>query len=141
MLEETVGEKTIRDGLTKYLKKHEFGNAVTDDLWSAISDSWVGAEHNFTVQEMMDTWTLQMGYPIVNFDQNNETNIYTIRQERFFKAASVTNDTEIDARKEEQRHYQWIVPVSFQTDLEDYPQQFLVLNKSESELFRFFRVF
>ncbi len=30
-------------------------------------------QHNFTVREMMDTWTLQMGYPLVTFEQMNGT--------------------------------------------------------------------
>ena len=68
-----MGETTIKAALTHYLSKHEFGNAVTNDLWSAISEKWDSmraishsryTDFNFTVQEMMDTWTLQMGYPI-----------------------------------------------------------------------------
>ena len=46
-------------------------------------------EHNFTVSEMMDTWTLQMGYPVVNFERLNNTRRYTITQERFYKAMKV----------------------------------------------------
>ena len=30
-----------------------------------------------------------MGYPLIVFDQQNDTNIYTIRQERYFQAISV----------------------------------------------------
>merc|ERR1719414_1663260 len=40
MLESTVGEEVLRNGLSKYLKTHKFGNAVTNDLWQAISDAW-----------------------------------------------------------------------------------------------------
>ena len=40
MLEDAVGETTIKAALTHYLSKHEFGNAVTNDLWSAISEKW-----------------------------------------------------------------------------------------------------
>ena len=63
----------MKAALTFYLNKHEFGNAVTNDLWSSISEKWDSmrstsrsryTDFNFTVQEMMDTWTLQMGYPI-----------------------------------------------------------------------------
>ena len=43
----------------------------------------------FNVREMMGTWTLQMGYPLVTFEQQNDTNIYVIRQERFLKAMNV----------------------------------------------------
>ena len=68
-----MGESTIKAALTYYLNEHEFGNAETNDLWSAISEKWDSmrstsvsryTDFNFTVQEMMDTWTLQMGYPI-----------------------------------------------------------------------------
>lgn len=101
MLEGMVGEAVLRKGLTSYLNKHKFANAVTQDLWSAISEEWekdprknadneVGFEGNFPVRQMMDTWTLQMGYPIVSFVQHNTSNIYTITQERFLKAMNVS---------------------------------------------------
>ena len=90
MLEKMVGQETIRTGLSSYLKKHRFGNAVTGDLWQAISEAWNGTQRNFSIPEMMDTWTLQMGYPIIIFEQQNATNIYTIRQEKFFKASNVS---------------------------------------------------
>ena len=89
MLEKMVGKDTIRAGLTNYLKKHRFGNAVTGDLWQAISEAWNGTARNFSIPEMMDSWTLQMGYPIIIFEQQNATNIYTIRQEKFLKATNV----------------------------------------------------
>lgn len=128
MLERTVGEKTIRAGLSSYLNSHKFGNAVTNDLWRAVSEAWNDTYHNFTVQEMMDTWTLQMGYPLVVFDQLNDTNIYTIRQERFYKAMNI-NDSSITNRLDQDSDYKWIVPVDYETNLEDFRDSF-ILNKS-----------
>ncbi|XP_059093631.1 endoplasmic reticulum aminopeptidase 1-like isoform X1 [Tigriopus californicus] len=136
MLEDLVGEKTIRDGLTHYLKEHKFDNAETNDLWDAISRSWDSGKYDFTVKEMMDTWTLQMGYPLITFDQQNDTNIYTIRQERFLKSMNV-NDTEIQERRHEQDDYQWVVPLTFHTDLEDFPTHKFILNKSQTMDFEF----
>ena len=124
MLESTVGEDVLRKGLSKYLKTHKFKNAVTDDLWQAISEAWEDfkkdkmsnhsdtmktnktnqqtnptnlyssagnsiKDYDFTVKELMDTWTLQTGYPIVTFTQQNDTNIYTIDQQRFLSAYKV----------------------------------------------------
>ena len=121
MLESTVGEEVLRNGLSKYLKAHKFGNAVTNDLWQAIQEAWDdykkrkqsnkskpvkkngtksssdifptssdnAMDMDFTVKEMMDTWTLQTGYPIVTFTQQNDTNIYTIEQQRFLSAYKV----------------------------------------------------
>lgn len=97
MLEDTVGELILRKGLNKYLQDHQFSNAVTNDLWHAISQEWQESQvqdkrkkrekryiqgEQFSVSEMMDTWTLQMGYPIIMFDQHNDSNIYTIKQTR-----------------------------------------------------------
>ena len=49
-----------------------------------------GSDHyNFTVKEMMDTWTLQTGYPIVSFVPTNVTNIYSIQQSRYLTALKV----------------------------------------------------
>ena len=69
MLENIVGEQTIRKGLSRYLNRHKLANAVTNDLWTAISDAWdSNKKYNFTVQDLMDGWTLQMGYPLIVFD-------------------------------------------------------------------------
>ena len=50
MLERLVGEQTIRSGLSRYLKRHEYDTSVTSDLWVAISDAWNNKKYNFTVQ-------------------------------------------------------------------------------------------
>jgi puromycin-sensitive aminopeptidase len=39
MLFEHLGEKTFRAGLQIYLKRHQYGNAVTTDLWKALSEA------------------------------------------------------------------------------------------------------
>jgi aminopeptidase N len=35
-LESTMGEDAFRDGMRRYMKRHAYGNAVTDDLWAAL---------------------------------------------------------------------------------------------------------
>ena len=125
MLEATVGEEVLRNGLSKYLKTHKFANAVTNDLWQAVQEAWNEYKMHklendsqftrrnatkskssnslplsndkvndleFSVKELMDTWTLQTGYPIVTFSQQNGTNIYTIDQQRFLSAYKVRTE-------------------------------------------------
>ena len=41
------------------------------------------------------------------------------------------NDSEIQERKNEKK-YEWIVPLSFKTNLDDLPTQKFILNKSKS---------
>ncbi|PVD39140.1 hypothetical protein C0Q70_01768 [Pomacea canaliculata] len=82
MLEAIIGKDKFFEGVSHYLKKHEWGNAVTDDLWQALSE--VDGAHN--VKRIMDTWTLQMGFPYVSLSfstsANNNT-IITATQTRF----------------------------------------------------------
>jgi puromycin-sensitive aminopeptidase len=60
MLEQFLGEETFRRGLVHYLSAHAYGNARTEDLWAALAH--VSGK---PVKEIMDTWTKQPGYPVV----------------------------------------------------------------------------
>lgn len=60
MLEQYLGESRFREGVSHYLREHEYANTETSDLWDAIE---------FTtgepVRAMMDSWIWQPGYPLV----------------------------------------------------------------------------
>ncbi len=60
MLENFIGEKNFRAGLHNYLKKHEYANATTEDLWKSL-----GSASRKPVIQMMNTWVRQTGYPII----------------------------------------------------------------------------
>jgi len=60
MLEQYLGAETYRDGIRHYLRKHSYGNTRTTDLWDAIEEV-SGAP----VRDLMNTWILQGGYPLV----------------------------------------------------------------------------
>lgn len=61
MLHAYLGEEAFRKGLQDYLARYQYGNATTDDLWAALSET-----SGKPVKEMMDCWTKQTGYPVVN---------------------------------------------------------------------------
>jgi puromycin-sensitive aminopeptidase len=63
MLEQYLGEETFRDGIRTYLKQYAYANATTKDLWSALE-----AASGEPVGDIMDTWILQGGYPLVSVD-------------------------------------------------------------------------
>jgi aminopeptidase N len=54
MLERYVGQDAWRDGVRRYLRKHAYGNAVTDDLWreveAAARQPVLAIAHDFTLQ-------------------------------------------------------------------------------------------
>lgn len=66
MLEDFIGEANFRAGLHSYLKKHEYSNATTEDLWNSL-----GSASRKPVRAMMDSWVRQIGYPVVEASAGN----------------------------------------------------------------------
>ncbi|XP_077156720.1 glutamyl aminopeptidase [Paroedura picta] len=73
MLQDWISPENFKTGCQKYLTDHQFRNAKTDDFWKALE-----AASGKPVKEVMDTWTRQMGYPVLNVDSNSR-----ITQKRF----------------------------------------------------------
>jgi puromycin-sensitive aminopeptidase len=60
MLEQYLGAESFRAGISLYLRKHEYDNAETTDLWDAIEES-----SRQPVRAVMDSWVFQPGYPLI----------------------------------------------------------------------------
>ncbi|ETN76612.1 peptidase family M1 [Necator americanus] len=75
-----LGEPTFQDGLRLYLKKFQYDNAITLDLWEAL-----GKASGQDVAKLMSGWTKQMGYPVVTVSskQQGTSRILTLSQRRF----------------------------------------------------------
>jgi puromycin-sensitive aminopeptidase len=78
MLEQYLGAATFRDGIRIYLDRHAYANTVTADLWSALE-----AASGQPVGEIMDTWILQGGYPLLSVEGD------TVSQEPFAYSKAV----------------------------------------------------
>ncbi|XP_002738532.2 endoplasmic reticulum aminopeptidase 1-like [Saccoglossus kowalevskii] len=76
-----LGYDAFRNGLQDYLSAYAYSNAKNDNLWSAFTKSGENGEDKVIVKDVMDTWTLQMGYPVVTLSRNDDT--ITATQERF----------------------------------------------------------
>ncbi|KHJ81160.1 hypothetical protein OESDEN_19154, partial [Oesophagostomum dentatum] len=75
-----LGEPTFQAGLRLYLKKFQYDNAVTLDLWEAHHEA-----SGEDVVKLMSGWTKQMGYPLVTVSdkQQGTSRILTLSQRRF----------------------------------------------------------
>lgn len=78
MLEDFVGKDEFKKGIQNYLKSFNYSNAATSDLWANLNQV-TGPDIN--VPEIMDTWTRQMGFPVINVKRIE--NSWTLSQERF----------------------------------------------------------
>ncbi len=61
MLEQYLGADAFRAGISLYLKKHEFANTETTDLWDAIEEA-----SRQPARALMDSWVFQPGYPLLH---------------------------------------------------------------------------
>ena len=59
MMEDFMGEEDFRRGISNFLKKFSFQNAVTEDLLSELSAI---SSEGLNVTHIMNTWTRQKGY-------------------------------------------------------------------------------
>lgn len=101
-----LGEETLRKGVSNYLQKHKYGNAEQDDLWASLTTEAHKNKilpQNLTVKTVMDTWTLQTGYPVITVTRDYKKNTADITQERFVK----------DAVKLKEKESCWWVPLSY----------------------------
>ncbi|XP_013907456.1 PREDICTED: glutamyl aminopeptidase [Thamnophis sirtalis] len=100
MLEDWISPENFRAGCQKYLTDHEFNNAKTDDFWKAMEE--VSGK---PVKEVMDTWTRQMGYPVLKVNNSKST----VTQQRFLL------DPKADPSKPSSPFsYKWNIPVKWE---------------------------
>ena len=91
MLERFLGEDIFREGLRNYIAQHQYQNAVTGDLWTALANA-----SNQPVAEIMDTWVQQTGYPVLDISTiAGGVEELGISQKRFVYE-NLTNPDEID---------------------------------------------
>ncbi|KAG7213582.1 hypothetical protein KM043_002837 [Ampulex compressa] len=112
MMENFIGSDIFYAGITTYLNKFAYQNAETADLFKILQDA-VGSEINIT--EIMDTWTRQKGFPVVNVKKSG--NIYTLTQKRFLADPDAVSDP-----SESDYGYKWTIPITYITNRTSTPK-------------------
>ncbi|XP_061008048.1 endoplasmic reticulum aminopeptidase 2 [Dama dama] len=131
MLKDFLSEETFRKGIIHYLKKFSYRNAKNDDLWHSLSNNCLESDstssgfcysdskktsntlaflrENVELKEMMATWTLQKGIPLVVVKREGRS--LRLQQERFLSGVS-KEDPEWGTLQE---RYLWHIPVTYST--------------------------
>ncbi|XP_069834611.1 glutamyl aminopeptidase [Dendropsophus ebraccatus] len=118
MLEDWITPEKFKLGCQNYLKKYEFKNAKTDDFWASLAEA-----SNQPVKDVMDTWTRQMGYPVLSVESGN-----TVIQQRF-----VLDPKANASHPESPYNYLWNIPVTYYTTNNNV-KHLSVYNKSATSL-------
>ncbi|XP_047740791.1 aminopeptidase N [Hyalella azteca] len=110
MMNHFLSEPTLRQGLTNYLNHFKYKSAEQDDLWRFLTEQAhqdKNLPQDLTVKDIMDTWTLQMGYPLITVTVKGDGSAM-LSQERFL---CVKNENSTDTHD-----YRWWVPISFTSE-------------------------
>ncbi|CAL1297547.1 unnamed protein product [Larinioides sclopetarius] len=120
MLEKYIGDD-FREGISRFLARHSFGNAGAQDLWEALA-----APKGLNVSRVMDTWTRQMNYPYLSVNCSGGESC-TLRQHRFLEdpetAQLSAQPTPYD--------YTWHIPLMYRTSNNDEVTHLLINSTDE----------
>ncbi|XP_027211487.2 aminopeptidase N [Penaeus vannamei] len=132
MMSNFLNENTFRRGLNEYLQSLTYDNAESDDLWrhltaAAHEDGTLPQE--VTVKMIMDTWTLQKGYPVIKVERSADGKSASVSQERFLLVR--------DENSSDTHDYKWWVPLTYTTQSEanfNQTQAMVWMKDSEAQI-------
>ncbi|XP_006162311.1 glutamyl aminopeptidase isoform X2 [Tupaia chinensis] len=113
MLEDWITPEKFQMGCQIYLERHKFKNAKTSDFWEALEEA-----SGQPVREVMDTWTAQMGYPVLTVSGRRN-----VSQKRFLLDSGADPSQPPSALG-----YTWNIPVKW---TEDNVSHITFYNRSE----------
>lgn len=111
MMENFIGEEIFYGGISTYLNTYIYHNAETADLFNILQKA-VGKHINVTA--IMDTWTRQKGFPVVNVQKSG--NKYKLTQKRFLADPDASFDP-----SDSPYGYKWTIPITYITNRSSTP--------------------
>ncbi|XP_040894081.1 aminopeptidase N-like [Toxotes jaculatrix] len=103
MLSDFLSEPVFVQGLSSYLSHFAYSNTVGNDLWHHLQMAVKANNVSLPspVQDIMNRWVLQMGFPVVTID----TTSGKVSQKYFLL------DPESDVTIKSPYNYEWLIPV------------------------------
>ncbi|GJQ73763.1 hypothetical protein Trydic_g18704 [Trypoxylus dichotomus] len=150
MMEHILTTEIFRKGLTNYLTEMQYGAAQPSDLWrglqAAVDELDAEILGDFTVEEIMETWNSQAGFPVVDVSRNNNGRI-VLSQSRFFLNTTTdsTNTrwiipinyvTSSNVDFTDTKPTLWLTTASQTTDIEIAEDEWIILNKQSTGYYR-----
>ncbi|XP_038896093.1 aminopeptidase M1-like isoform X2 [Benincasa hispida] len=109
MLQIYLGDDKFQKALSEYIERYAWKNAKTDDLWAVISE-----ESGTQINSMMNTWTKQMGYPVISVKSRDNT--VEFEQSHFLLSGQHSDS-------------QWIIPITLSVGSYNKQKNFLLETK------------
>ncbi|XP_070165338.1 thyrotropin-releasing hormone-degrading ectoenzyme [Polyergus mexicanus] len=83
MLHGVINDTAFRNGYRKFVARWNYSTANVDDFWEAMAEETVDLPAEITLFNMMNSWILNHGYPIVSVTRDYEKGTAIVKQQRF----------------------------------------------------------
>uniref|UniRef100_A0A8C2WIS1 Aminopeptidase n=1 Tax=Cyclopterus lumpus TaxID=8103 RepID=A0A8C2WIS1_CYCLU len=134
MLRDFLTPEAFEIGIIRYLKRYSYQNTVNSHLWESLTDvsdvcrmkhkefcsqrsKWYPGDE-LDVRAIMDTWTLQEGFPLVTVEVRGRE--VRLSQERYLK----TDDHSLT------EGFLWQIPLTYMTSASKTTHRFLLKTKT-----------
>lgn len=116
MLREFLSPEDFKRGIIDYLKRYSYQNTFNTHLWKSLSAQ---SENQVDVRTMMDTWTLQEGFPLITVEVRGHE--VRLSQERFLKGSDSSKTS----------GFLWHVPLTYITSSSSTVHRFLLKTRTD----------
>uniref|UniRef100_A0A6G1SC99 Aminopeptidase N n=1 Tax=Aceria tosichella TaxID=561515 RepID=A0A6G1SC99_9ACAR len=147
MMNHFLTDRVFKAGLQRYLRALKYSNAEQSDLWAHLTaaqqmfrrgnnnsnsnSSLSSADNNddleaIDVGKVMNSWTLQIGYPLVTLTRDYNKNTARLEQVRYqpYKPQEETSNSsnrtsesaqleKVNDRKQQQQEQRWEIPITY----------------------------
>ena len=132
MIYTVMNESTFFHGVSNYLKNFIYSNAVQDELWFFLTNVTDSSKlGGYSIKQIMDTWTLQEGYPVLMIERNYSNHSLTLKQKRFLLDPNNSNQTSNYNNPFGSLKFQWYLPYDYLFNNNLSPFQWLPPNKTD----------
>uniref|UniRef100_A0A8C1R333 Aminopeptidase n=1 Tax=Cyprinus carpio TaxID=7962 RepID=A0A8C1R333_CYPCA len=128
MLREFLTPDAFKLGIVRYLKRYSYQNTVNSNLWESLTnvstnymcdaDKW-HSEDELDVKAMMETWTLQEGFPLITVEVRGRE--VRLSQERYLKSDDLSQTSS----------FLWHVPLTYIISGSTTVHRFLLKTKTD----------
>ncbi|XP_076261185.1 endoplasmic reticulum aminopeptidase 1-like isoform X2 [Rhynchophorus ferrugineus] len=108
MLCNFLQEEILQNGLNDYITTYKYSTSDIKEIWNVLSRN---TNESINIKTVMDTWTHQMGFPLVTLTK--EGNELSVTQTRFLLTADIGNSTYLQPKSK--YDYKWYIPLTYIT--------------------------
>ncbi|XP_070558841.1 aminopeptidase N-like [Ptychodera flava] len=115
LMEGFLGQDLMFEGFRRYLNAYNYSHVESDNLWAALQETWedhhgqtMKSYFGYDMKEIMDTWSLQMGFPVVHMTRTMTNRVSATQEHYLLDPNDEPQDTHFP-----QLGYQWHIPVTY----------------------------